>query len=577
MYKSGGRDITSIAPRQVESEERGLSISVEAIAWLGLILAAGLLRLTDLNGLPLTVHESARAFDAARVAGGEVPDTWRGDLAEAATSYLFRIFGESDLLARLVPAVAGLALVAVLWFARPYVGRVGALVTSALVAFSPLFVIHSRSAAEFSVGSLLGAVMMVSLFAHLQRPRIGLVFVLIVALAMAPLADAPAVLAAAGVIAFVAMESVIFGNNDVRRALRSFRSSPLQWVSALFVVSAAFQLGIAHFGTSVEKIDLPGLTLFGDMFKSPGDSRPRGYYLAMLLAYDWPLLLAGGAGFAFVALRFARGARAAVTPFDRLLLLWTVAAAFTLTLATRREAGQLLMLLLPLALLAGRLSEEVAARSSWETASRWWPAVAAALALAAAAAVLMTEWSSGRADEAERLLLLGTTAGFACLVGVMFVSARAGGKPAGAGVVAVLAAAFLVHSSLAVAFSDGTEFAVDMRTLGRTEQLRDTLDRLADERDGAIVVDGDLIDELGWTLRDSPVTFGGPLEGAAVVVSRPEASPAGFAGREEVWRVAEGWYPDELLAPRRMWRWLLYRRPYGGVETVEVRIYLRTI
>ncbi len=574
MYEAGGRDITSTAPRQVEREQWGLSISVEAIAWLGLIVAAGALRLADLNGLPLTIRESARAFDAAQVAGGRVPDTWKGDLAEAATSYLFRIFGESALLARLVPALAGLALLAVLWFARPYVGRVGALAASALVAFSPLFVIYSRSATEFSAGSLLSAVMMVSLFAHLQKPRIGLVFVLIVALAMAPLTDAPAVLAAGVVLAFVAIEALIFGNKYVRRALRSFRSSPLQWVSALFVVSAAFQLGIAHFGTSLEEVDLPGLRLFGDMFGSPGDSRPQGYYLALLLAYDWPLLIAGGAGFAFIAVRSVRGPR---TQLDRFLLLWTAGAALTLMLATRREAGQLLMLLLPLALLAGRLVEEKAARSSWASARRWWPLVAVTLALAAAAAVLMTEWSSGRADQGERLLLLASTILCVGLVAAMLMLTRAGAMPGAAGVVAALAAAFLAHSALTVAFSDGTEFAVDMRTLVRAEQLRDTVDRLAGERAGTIVVDADLIDELGWTLRDSSVAFGGPVEGAAVVVSRPDAGPAGFAGREEVWRVAEGWYPDDVTAPRRMWRWLLDRRPYGAVEAVEVRIYVRTI
>ena len=41
--------------------------------------------------------------------------------------------------------------------------------------------------------------------------------------------------------------------------------------------------------------------------------------------------------------------------------------------------------------------------------------------------------------------------------------------------------------------------------------------------------------------------------------------------------VAEGWYPDDVLAPRRMWCWLLYRKPFGPVEFTEVRIYVRTI
>lgn len=577
MYDGAERDITPIGAHQAEREKHGLSISVETLAWVGLIVAAGLLRLADLGGEPLTTDEGARAFEAARVAGGEVPDSWRGDLAAAATSYLFRIFGETEMVARLVPAIAGVALVGVLWFARPWAGRAGAVAAGALVAASPLFVIHSRSAGEFSLGSLVGAAIMVSLFGYLRSPRLALAFPLIVALALAPLTDAPAVLAALTALVFLAMEVSLFSNREVRRAWQSFRLSPMQWVIALLVVAAALQLGVTHFGTSLERVELPGLRLFGDMFDLPRDARAGEYFFALLLGYDWPLVLAGGAGFAFCVIKLARGPRTAVTAVERLLLVWTIAAVVTLALIARRESGQLLMLLLPLALLAGRLVEEIAAGVDWTAAGRWWPSAATAVALAAAAAVLMTEWSAGRADAMERSLLIALPVACIALIAVLSMISRAGAAAAVAGVVTVAAVAFAAHSSSAAAFAGGTEFAVDMRTEGRNEQLRETLDRLAAERNGTVVVDQELIDELGWTLRDSPAVFGGPIEGAAAVVSRPDANPPGFAGREEVWRVAEGWYPDEVLAPRRMWRWLLHRRPYEGVEVVEVRIYVRTI
>ena len=73
------------------------------------------------------------------------------------------------------------------------------------------------------------------------------------------------------------------------------------------------------------------------------------------------------------------------------------------------------------------------------------------------------------------------------------------------------------------------------------------------------------------------MVFGGPTDRASAVVSRPDANPAGFVAREEIWRVAEGWYPDDVLAPRRMWRWLLYREPYSDVNGLDVRIFVRTI
>jgi len=416
---------------------------------------------------------------------------------------------------------------------------------------------------------------MISLFAYLQNPRSGLAFPLIFGLALAPLTDAVAMLAALAALVFLAVEAVFSSNSDVRHAWQTFRRSPLQWVTALLIVAAALQFGITRFGTSLEGLDLPGLRLFWELFDMPRDSRPPEYHFALLLAYDWPLLLGGTAGFAFVALKFLRQ-RKDTTAFERLLLLWTLAGALALALTTKREAGQLLMLLLPLGLLAGGLAQEIAERADWAAAVRWWPAGAAGAAAAGAAAVFMTEWSSGNADTAERLTFLAAVVIGVAIVALVAVRARAGAIPVVA-VVALAATVFLAHSSLAVAFSGGTEFAVDLRLTPRADQLRETVDKLARERGGTIVVDADLSDELGWTLRDSPVVFGGPTNRASAVVSRPNANPAGFVAREEVWRVAEGWYPDEVLAPRRMWRWLLHREPYSDVNALDVRIFVRTI
>jgi len=154
---------------------------------------------------------------------------------------------------------------------------------------------------------------------------------------------------------------------------------------------------------------------------------------------------------------------------------------------------------------------------------------------------------------------------------------RPGAAVVAAGVAALIAVPFMAHSSLAAAFSQRAEPAVDARLQPSAERLRETLETLAAERGGTIVADRDLLDELGWTLRDTPITFGGPTEGASVVLARPDAAPPGFAGLAEVWRVAESWYPEEILAPRRLWRWFLYREAYGDVDALEVRIYVRTI
>ena len=62
------------------------------------------------------------------------------------TSLLYRIFGDGDTAARVLPALFGTALVGLPILFRGYLGRMGALATSLLLAFSPTMLYFSRFA-----------------------------------------------------------------------------------------------------------------------------------------------------------------------------------------------------------------------------------------------------------------------------------------------------------------------------------------------------------------------------------------------------------------------------------------------
>ncbi len=553
-----------------------LSISVEALVWILLGVLGALVRLLDLTGEPLTVAEAARSLDAALVARGSSPDGWNGDLTAAVTAYLFRAIGESDGVARLAPAVGGAMAVPALWWLRQYAGRAGALAAAALLAFSPLSVLVSRSALPYATGVFLSLLMVGAAFAYLKEPRPGPLFLLALGAGLSLLADAVSVTTGLAIVVFLAIEAGLLGSEAARRAWVAFRSSPLQMGSVVLVTLAALQLGLTRFGTSLENTGLPGVRLWSAMFDTPRDTQAPEYYLALLVAYDWPLFAAGVLGLGTVLLDRPRDGSGA-SAFKRFLVVWTCAGALILALASRRDAGQALVVLLPLSLLAGVAVEKAVRTADWGLLRRWWPLPAGALLLWAYAAMLMTRWSAGNAGPVERFGMVMAAGGGLFLLAAPL--AHLGRRGVAMPLVAAAAAGlvFTGHSAMAVTAGGGTEFARGDSVTQRAAYLGETLARLKEERGGTLVVDADLRDALGWTLRDSGARFGGRVEGASIVVGPAGAPPPGFAPLGGSWRVAEGWYPEALLRPRGMWRWLVFREPYGAMRAVEVSIFVPAV
>ena len=107
------------------------------------------LRLLRLDGWALDASEAARAYDAwvlfrgqPPVTGEAVPDV--GALLLLLEGIGFFLFGTTDVVARLVPALAGLAIVALPLALRRWVGGPAALGMAALAAISPTLVYASR-------------------------------------------------------------------------------------------------------------------------------------------------------------------------------------------------------------------------------------------------------------------------------------------------------------------------------------------------------------------------------------------------------------------------------------------------
>jgi hypothetical protein len=355
----------------------------------------------------------------------------------------------------------------------------------------------------------------------------------------------------------------------VARAWGVFWRSPSHWLSVLLVLAAAVELGVTHFGTFFDLSQPAGLALWRDMFALPRDGREPEYQIALLLAYDWPILLAGGTGVVFFAQRLARRGVSALTSAQRFVLLWVVVASVVVGLASQREAGQTLILIVPLALLGGLLAEELLQALNWAALRRWWPAVAVALVLIAYAALMTTIWAEEGVSGAERFyLVLALGGAMTVLAGCYSIMGR-DASVIGLAVVAAVAFAFLAHTDLSLTRDDeAAEFAVDVRTTERIEQFREVVDQFVASRTGPVLIDPALAEPLAWYLRDVTVTFAEPEDDASAVVVPAGREVDGFTTASEVWRLGGGWYPTDLdLLP--LWRWLVFREAYGNLNSMQ--------
>ncbi len=547
-------------------------VTLEGILWTALLGLAFALRLASLDHLPLTVGESARAFDAWLVSEGTVSDGWPGDLTAALTSHLFRIFGSGETVARIVPALSGSALVASLWFAGRYTGRGVALLAALFLGFSPLAVYTSRSAFGFATGAFLSMVMILSLLAYLEERRPAQAAVVAGAFGLALGSDPIAVSTALALVVFLAVESAWRPGGAVARAAGTFRAAREQWQPAAITLVAALLLGFLHFGTDIDRLSLSGVQQWLDMFALPRDGLPWHYQLDVLVGYEWPLLLPGLAAYAVVLVRWL-GAGQTPSLVQRLLLVWATVGLLVAVFVTQRESGQLLALLLPVAFLAAGLLEEAASRTDWSLLRRWWPAVALALAFTAYGLYQLTRWAreGGHISGGEQAYLVLALLAAAAIVMMAFFYLGRNAIVIALPVAAALALPFLVHSSLSLGLGEGTEFAAGQRITPQVEAFRASVAQASEQTGQPVAVDDSLRDELGWSLRESPVAFGDPPPGAAAVTPAGETPPAGLAPLSGPWRVAEGWAPDDFDA-LLTWRWFAFRQPYGNLSNIDVQV-----
>jgi uncharacterized protein (TIGR03663 family) len=573
-------------------------ITVEITLYAAFAFLAFFIRFFLLGNVPLDPNEARQALASWDFARG-IPDAFTGSpLLFAGNAIFFALFGATDTAARFLPALFGSALVLAPALVRNYIGRVGALIASALFVFSPSLVLFSREVNGAVIAMTCSLAALAFAWRYLDKHTPGDLYFAAASLALALLAAREVwtfVLAALVflLLARLRREDWSIVQADARRAALVFALVFLG-VSTVFLlhrdgVGAAFDL----FGAWLNGLPIGG---------SPFDP------LRLLVLYN-PIVLFFGAVAVIDVVFLARETKWSDSPLIS-LAFWAVIAFVVYTIGADKTPARVVAIVVPLTLIA-----------AWFIGAWLEGLVEAIHAAPEAKQMLLTQ-------EAPVLFLAFALAGFLFLVIAEF--ALRGGVAIGdivaadfgaAGnaaigfnlaviaaliVVAFLAIAFLGITTLGVARTRnvGVVFVLivfSMWMFRQSMMLNFTLapnvqewlqpsaaapnlrDLVADIKDAsrwrandtysiAIAVDDSLGAQIGWYLRDfRSARFVPHLTAAegdqALLLPSGAPGPAGWIGQHYDLEFTRGADQGSLLS------WLIYR-DVGSVDASEAVLWL---
>jgi hypothetical protein len=193
-----------------QNQTRGGVITFEMLAYFVLIILSLLIRIAELDHIPLTDTEASHALAAWRAirldAPGD-PHLTVSPLLFALQSASFGLIGASELSARIITAIGGVMLILTPLLFRDAIGRTRAFSLSILLAISPVLLASSRFSSPVVWSALAAVVMIWGIwrFSRSHQSRDGIIAI-VCAAALVTLTEPGGVIlliivAAAGVIA----------------------------------------------------------------------------------------------------------------------------------------------------------------------------------------------------------------------------------------------------------------------------------------------------------------------------------------------------------------------------------------
>jgi uncharacterized protein (TIGR03663 family) len=387
---------------------------VEILAWGGVLVVAAALRLLALGSGALSAEGSRHAYAAYALYNGTgtaLDAAAGGPFAVVFSALLFFLFGVTDEIARLGPALAGVGTVLAAIWLRPYLGRAGALFAGLMLAISPSLVYFARRDQPDAYATFFGTVLFVAilrLFDRGQRADFILAAVAAALLFVSTPLGITTLLIIAAATTLVALRPVAapdaddaddeatpaeetFGRANFAAAARAGAlPAALAAIATLAIVFSAFGAVPGNLASG------PGdwLIAWTESLVPLGDNlagRGPGFALALLPLYE-PLALAAGIWGA-VSLFTGRGKPSPRGGFEAraILVIWAIAGVIMLLVGGAQQPELLVLVSFPLSILAGVTLGRLVDAIDWRREGSFWTGGALVLLFAALA---LTAWGA---------------------------------------------------------------------------------------------------------------------------------------------------------------------------------------
>ncbi|MBI1278029.1 MAG: hypothetical protein GC179_07870 [Anaerolineaceae bacterium] len=591
-----------LLPRQVV-------IRGELLVYIAVVAVCLVLRIAQLDVVPLSTREARQALSAWRTVYPEAagtPIVVESPLLFAIHSLSFSVLGSSEFSARIMTVIASVLLILSPLLFSQLLGKTRTLIFVLLLAFSPTLVANGRADSPVVWTMLAAMVGLWSLWRYRTtgHSRYALQTTLCAA-AMIFLTDPAGLfvlltLVLAGVFVFWYRRNNVDEDTEIREPIPEGRFSAWPWAAAVplavlivFLISTSFMLypaGVSNIGELLGS-GLRGLT-------TPQPYFPPFFALLATFFYEPLLVLVG------VVAVFSILTAVDVSLEDRFLLGWLIFAVLMSILYAGTGPEHTLWLVLPLAGLSSRIIAELVAGGGRYFAprwSRWFIAVVVAMLMAMisvhaqsiARSLMTTPDATLQQINLNPQNLIGIViAVLLIMIGYFLASSEWGeGTAIRGGALGVLA--FVMITSLGSGWHisvDNADNAVEFwnrnPTSYQTAQLRQTLIELSKRQTSGfpeLAVSALAADDgvVAWLLRDFPnTTFiidatAAKGQGVVLLPSSIEKPDLGGAYVGHTTAISNGWdFRNISLLNFPAW-WLQRRTLTGDLPTDSITIWLR--